>query len=156
MIKDGTYQLINGELIAIERDSGYWVSLQGFETKVNKRAINDFLVNELVSAYNLLALRESANIGVWSTNDYVYFDLSEHVIEKDKAIELGVGRNQDAIWDIESKAPISLSGILPQSFFFEAPLGAGKVIGQSSLSGDHAREQAEGTLLRKQNSFEKD
>lgn len=149
-MKDGTYEPLAGELFEVQKQFGYWVSLKGFETRLNLFATHEpHIINDIAESYRLLALREKAYVGIWRTDTHVYFDLSEHFTNLKQAMIAAKQRNQKAIWDCAN----GIALIVPNDFIAEN----GKYRAIDSLSQERAQRSADlMAMKREKNGFIRD
>ncbi len=95
---DGTKPNI-GYMVAISKD---------YEAMIN----NDSPLSLVIRAYltrHLNALkRPNVYFGAWLDRGTLYLDLSERVLNKRQALDLGLKRNQLAIYDLNTNTTINL------------------------------------------------
>lgn len=100
-----SYRPSTGEL---NPTTGYMCALVGFEKQV-PRVWNSYdlqqVVNEWLSDIQYTG-DSAAFIGLWENEGTLYLDLSQHFVDRDKAVAMGYQRNQLAIWDCENKCEI--------------------------------------------------
>ena len=102
----GSYNLNTGEF---NPSAGFMVSMQGHEQR-HKEFDEDTLLRYIANKSELLADRDNF-IGVWRTNDGEWcFDISQCVGNEVEAVELGLSRRQEAIWDCAKAEEIALGG----------------------------------------------
>lgn len=115
----GTYYLalIRGGRMVIgnaEFKTGYYVAVENRERQVPLNgdvfSFDKFVIADYI-ADNIELLKERDNyLGFWipENGQRVYLDISKHVDNLDRAIQIGIATNQDAIWDIANGSEISL------------------------------------------------
>lgn len=89
-------------------NSGYFVSLPNRELQINRNNFNDEVLREFLTKNAGLLCRENNFVGGWIENDIVYLDVSEQIADKRTALNLGVQRNQLAIYDANNGKVINL------------------------------------------------
>tara|TARA_R110000868_G_scaffold103241_2_gene284367 strand:- start:7155 stop:7523 length:369 start_codon:yes stop_codon:yes gene_type:complete len=102
----GSYNLNTGEFNSKE---GYMVSLEGHEEKHSEWDA-DNLLKYISSKAEYLAEPDNF-LGVWyneKANEWC-FDVSQNVAHRIEAVELGLSRRQQAIWDCAKADEIDLS-----------------------------------------------
>ncbi len=87
-------------------DTGYAVSLKGYELKIplqafRPRYIEEYIVNHLAQ-FEIHELY----LGAWVHEKLVYLDISRVVISPQHAMELGYENEQIAVFDIEAGVSI--------------------------------------------------
>ena len=142
ILESGTYKSTAQGLEAEILKDGYFVSLQGYQTEIEKELVSQSLTHAILAYYSKLAQRYSAYVGIWEESGKVYLDLTEHVADLDDAVQSGKRRNQKAIWDIVKNEPIHL-----ERYPFEVNLD-GKYKGISSVNYRTAFNIALGMKLR--------
>ena len=147
-MKDGTYTIdhriskeseTESELRPVTLDTGFYVSLAGFETKLLLAVTSEVTEVYITEGYTGLAKLNGAFIGIWTDETHRYFDLSQYVANREQAIQLGKERNQKAIWDIANNVAINLD-----AFPFIVERNGQR--GISSLSRESAEKLIAGTL----------
>lgn len=100
-----SYRPSTGEL---NPTTGYMCALAGFEKQV-PRVWNSYdlqqVLNEWLSEISYTG-DSAASIGLWENDGTLYLDLSQHFVDRDKAVAMGHQRNQLAIWDCANKCEI--------------------------------------------------
>lgn len=100
-----SYRPSTGEL---NPATGYMCALVGFEKQV-PRVWNSYdlqqVVNEWLSDIQYTG-DSAAFIGLWENDGTLYLDLSQHFVDRNKAIAMGHQRNQLTIWDCANKCEI--------------------------------------------------
>ena len=103
-----SYRPSTGELNPV---TGYMCALVGFEKQV-PRVWNMFdlqqVLNEWLSEIQYTG-ESAAFIGLWENDGTLYLDLSQHFVDRNKAIAMGHQRNQLTIWDCANKCEIKTS-----------------------------------------------
>lgn len=92
----------NGDHLSL--NSGYMVSLYGYEKKLN---LDSLTVND-VNNYLLLAKKLKAYCGLWIDNNILYLDISIRVNDLKLAKSLGLKNKQLAIFDLKNLESIYL------------------------------------------------
>lgn len=102
---DGTFEFDReGRTTRLYRGTGYFVSMPGWELQVNSAHHTNWTHRALVGAYKVIisALqRESIQplyLGVWTSDNITYYDISTWVEDKTTALRLGKEYNQLAIY----------------------------------------------------------
>lgn len=117
-----TYSLSTGQLNPL---IGYMVALPGWESiEVPPDNLIDFneLVDRYISGKEAILNQRNRFIGFWLKDDKLYIDVSELFLNKQDAINAGIARNQQAIWDNMSMHEIITSTGNPQTFPKEVEL----------------------------------
>lgn len=97
-------------------DKGYMVSLPGRTKLLNgpdlagpngARILNDF-----VRQNSDVLSKPGAHIGGWtdSATGITHLDISQNIVDRNRAIKSGVKRNQIAIWDVKKQREIKTGG----------------------------------------------
>lgn len=91
--------------------TGYMVALVGFE-RITNRIWNSYDLQSVLNEW-LASIKYTgdslAYIGLWENDGKLYMDLSQHFVDREKAIVMGKQRKQIAIWDCENKTEIKTS-----------------------------------------------
>jgi hypothetical protein len=90
--------------LTVERDSGYMVSMQGFEMQVPQSEFTVWRLTEFIK--NRAEEFDYAFLGIWEEGDIVYLDCSLWVRDKDVAKRLAIKNAQLAFWDCENAVAI--------------------------------------------------
>lgn len=101
----GSYNLNTGEF---NPTHGYMVSLEGHEQR-HSTWDDDTLLKYIASKAEHLA-EPNNYIGVWhdTTRDEWCFDVSQNLEDKLEAVQVGLSRRQQAIWDCANADEIAL------------------------------------------------
>ena len=89
-------------------NSGFFVSLPNREQQINRNDFNTSVLADFINNNSDLLSNENNFVGGWIENDIVYLDVSEQIADKRTALNLGVQRNQLAIYDANNGNVISL------------------------------------------------
>lgn len=92
--------------------SGYMVSLQGHEEILTKEQFQQTSVHfwdYIERKERLLKSISNLYVGVWYNEGLYYLDLSERFTDKELAIQMGIRREQKAIWNIVKQEEITLN-----------------------------------------------
>ena len=89
-------------------NSGFFVSLPNREQQINREDFNTSILADFINNNSDLLSNENNFVGGWIENDIVYLDVSEQIADKRTALNLGVQRNQLAIYDANNGNVISL------------------------------------------------
>jgi hypothetical protein len=100
-----SYSIVNGIL---NPNSGYFVSLPNREQQINRNDFNTSILADFINNNSDLLSNENNFVGGWIENGIVYLDVSEQIADKRTALNLGVQRNQLAIYDANNGNVISL------------------------------------------------
>ena len=152
-IKSGTYLPTAQGIQPAPFRTGFYVSLAGLETVIARNALSADLFGSIVSAYESLALQNDGLVGVWESDGDVYFDVSQHIEDRNHAIQLGKDRNQKAIWDIENGEEIRTE---TGAFIGIVTSNGVTYKGISTHSAKAATDLARGSALKALNGFVKD
>lgn len=88
---------------------GYMVSIPG-HTQIVDHATPE-LVAQYASAHADALKEPGAHIGGWTDETgKTYLDVSHNVMNRARAVKLGVAHNQKAIWDVKRSADINTGG----------------------------------------------
>lgn len=91
--------------------TGYMCALVGFEKQVPV-VWSSYDLQQVVNKWlsDIQYTGESAAfIGLWENDGILYLDLSQHFVDREKAVVMGYQRNQLAIWDCNNKCEIKTS-----------------------------------------------
>lgn len=137
-IKGGTYEVVAGEIVRLEKPSGFYVARRNYETV----ALTALGLSDHIESYRLLAIRENALIGVWANpdNGHTYIDLVDWYADYNNALLVARSNEQIAFWDCAK------SEAIPSSAPFRVRVDG--IEGISSLSSRDARALAIGTRAR--------
>jgi len=100
-----SYSIVNGIL---NPNNGYFVSLPNRELQINRNAFSTSVLADFINNNIDLLSNENNFVGGWIENDVVYLDVSEQITDKRTALNLGVQRNQLAIYDANNDKVINL------------------------------------------------
>lgn len=89
-------------------DNGYMVSLKGQEVKVNKNDIQG-IKREIEKKREFIGNKRGLFIGLWLEDDIIYIDVSIHIINYVKALEVARNNDQKAIYDLKNNDSIYLT-----------------------------------------------
>lgn len=89
-------------------DNGFMVSLKGEEVQVDKNNIEE-IKKEIENKKKLIENKKGLYIGLWLDNDIMFIDVSIHIIDYLKALEIARGNDQLAIFDLKKKDSIYLN-----------------------------------------------
>jgi hypothetical protein len=89
-------------------NSGFFVSLPNRELQINRNAFNTSVLADFINNNIDLLSNENNFVGGWIENGIIYLDVSEQIADKRTALNLGVQRNQLAIYDANSGNVINL------------------------------------------------
>ena len=90
---------------------GYMVSLKGQEVKINKNDIQG-IKKEIEKKRELIKDKKGLYIGLWLEDDIMFVDVSVHIVNYLKALEVGRNNEQKAIFDLKKKDSIYLNYII--------------------------------------------
>ena len=89
-------------------NKGYMVSLQGQEVKVNKNDIQE-IKKEIEKKREFIKDKRGLYVGLWLDNDVMYIDVSIHIVDYLRALEVGRNNKQLAIYDLKNNESIYLN-----------------------------------------------
>ena len=89
-------------------DRGYIVSLKGQEVKVNKNDIEE-IKKEIEKKKEFIENKKGLYIGLWLEDDILYIDVSIHIIDYLRALEVARNNEQKAIYDLQKNDSIYLT-----------------------------------------------
>lgn len=89
-------------------DRGYIVSLKGQEVKVNKNDIEN-IKKEIEKKREFIKDKKGLYVGLWLDSDIMYVDVSIHIINYLRALEVARKNEQKAIFDLKNKDNIYLT-----------------------------------------------
>ena len=89
-------------------DRGYMVSLKGQEVKVNKNDIEN-IKKEIEKKREFIKDKKGLYVGLWLDDDMMYIDVSIHIINYVKALEVARNNEQKAIYDLQKNDSIYLT-----------------------------------------------
>ena len=87
---------------------GFMVSIKGHEKKLN---INDIenIKKEINKKMELVKNKKNYFLGLWVDNDILYIDISKHIINYNRALEVARNNKQLAIYDLKNDKSIYLN-----------------------------------------------
>lgn len=113
-IEDGTFLPREWPQLA-EYKTGYFVSLNGYETVLCENIVSSQNILDILESYRLEALRlctkygnSAQHVGKWTSDGKIYIDISVHINSLENALLVGRHNNQKAIWDIANNQAINL------------------------------------------------
>ena len=89
-------------------DRGYIVSLKGQEVKVNKNDIKG-IKKEIEKKREFIKDKRGLFIGLWVEDDMMYIDVSIHIVNYLRALEVARNNEQKAIYDLKKNDSIYLT-----------------------------------------------
>lgn len=89
-------------------ENGFMVSLKGEEVKVNKNDIEN-IKKEVEKKREFIKDKKGLFIGLWLEDDILYIDVSIHIVNYLRALEVARKNEQKAIFDLEKKDSIYLT-----------------------------------------------
>ena len=89
-------------------DRGYMVSLKGQEVKIDKTDIQG-IKKEIEKKREFIGNKKGLYIGLWLEDDILYIDVSIHIINYLRALEVARNNDQKAIFDLKNKDSIYLT-----------------------------------------------
>lgn len=104
--RGASFSLFSGE---INPNFGYFVSTAENEFKVHLSEFNEKDVLGFVLKNSESLSLENNWLGGWIENDYFYLDVSNHILDRDLALNLGIERNQKAIFNANEGKDIDLN-----------------------------------------------
>ena len=87
---------------------GFMVSVKGQEVKVNKNDIQG-IKKEIENKREFIKDKKGLFIGLWLEDDILYIDVSVHIINYLRALEVARNNEQKAIYDLEKNDSIYLT-----------------------------------------------
>lgn len=91
-----------------ESDRGYMVSLKGQEVKVDKNDIEN-IKKEIEKKREFIKDKKGLYVGLWLDGDIMYIDVSIHIINYLRALEVARKNEQKAIYDLQKNDSIYLT-----------------------------------------------
>lgn len=91
-----------------ESDRGYMVSLKGQEVKVNKNDIEN-IKKEIEKKREFIKDKKGLYVGLWLDGDIMYIDVSIHIVNYLRALEVARKNEQKAIYDLQKNDSIYLT-----------------------------------------------
>lgn len=89
-------------------DNGYMVSLKGQEVKVDKNDIEE-IKKEIEKKREFIKDKKGLFVGLWLENDILFIDISIHIINYLKALEVARNNEQKAIYNLKDNDSIYLT-----------------------------------------------
>lgn len=89
-------------------DNGYMVSIKGQEIQVNVSNLED-IKKEVENKRDFIQDKKGLFIGLWVDSDIMFIDVSIHIIDYLKALEVARNNEQLAIFDLKNKDSIYLN-----------------------------------------------
>ena len=89
-------------------ENGFMVSLKGQEVQVNKNDIEN-IKKEIEKKREFIKNKRGLFIGLWLDSDMMYIDVSVHIINYLKALEVARNNEQLAIYDLQKNDSIYLT-----------------------------------------------
>ena len=89
-------------------DRGFMVSLKGQEVKIDKNDIEN-IKKEIEKKREFIKDKKGLFIGLWLEDDILYIDVSIHIINYLKALEVARNNEQKAIYDLQKNDSIYLT-----------------------------------------------
>lgn len=87
---------------------GYIVSIKGQEVKVNKNDIQG-IKKEIEKKREFIKDKKGLFVGLWVEDDILYIDVSVHIINYLRALEVARNNEQKAIYDLKNNDSIYLT-----------------------------------------------
>ena len=89
-------------------DVGYMVSLKGREVKVDKNDIEN-IKKEIEKKREFIKDKKGLYVGLWVDSEIMYIDVSIHIVNYLKALEVARNNEQLAIYDLQKNDSIYLT-----------------------------------------------
>ena len=89
-------------------DVGFMVSLKGQEVKIDKNDIQG-IKREIEKKRDFIQDKKGLFIGLWLEDDILYIDVSIHIINYLRALEVARNNDQKAIYDLQKNDSIYLT-----------------------------------------------
>lgn len=89
-------------------DRGFVVSIKGQEVKVNKNDIEN-IKKEIDKKREFIKNKKGLYVGLWLEDGMMYIDISIHIINYLKALEVARNNEQKAIYNLKNKNSIYLT-----------------------------------------------
>ena len=89
-------------------DRGFMVSLKGQEVKIDKNDIQE-IKKEIEKKREFIKDKRGLFIGLWLDNDMMYIDVSVHIVNYLRALEVARNNEQLAIYDLKNSDSIYLT-----------------------------------------------
>ena len=107
IIKNGGATL-DGNYNDFKSNAGFMVSIKGQEVKVNKNDIQG-IQREIEKKREFVENKKGLFIGLWVDNDVMFIDVSIHIVNYLKALEIARNNDQLAIFDLKNNNSIYLT-----------------------------------------------
>ena len=108
-------EIIENEGATLDKDyndfkseNGFMVSLKGQEVQVNKNDIEN-IKKEIEKKRDFIKDKKGLFIGLWLEDDIMYIDVSIHIINYLRALEVARNNEQKAIYDLKNSDSIYLT-----------------------------------------------
>lgn len=88
--------------------AGYMVSLYGYETKISINNIEE-IKKEILKKMELIRTKKGCFVGLWVENDLLYIDISKHIEDYNKALEVARNNQQKAVYNLKNDKSIYLN-----------------------------------------------
>lgn len=115
MEKEKIFEIIENKGATLDKDynnfssdRGYMVSIQGQEVKVDKNDIQG-IKKEIEKKREFIKDKRGLYIGLWLEDDVMFVDVSVHIINYLRALEIGRCNKQKAIYDLRNNNSIYLN-----------------------------------------------
>lgn len=89
-------------------DRGFMVSIKGQEVKIDKNDIEE-IKKEVEKKREFIKDKRGLYVGLWLEDDVLYIDVSIHIIDYVKALEVARNNDQKAIYDLKKNDSIYLT-----------------------------------------------
>ena len=89
-------------------ENGFMVSIKGQEVKVNKNDIQG-IKREIEEKRKFIKDKKGLFIGLWVDSDMMYIDVSVHIVNYLRALEVARKNEQKAIYDLQKNDSIYLT-----------------------------------------------
>lgn len=117
MEKEKIFEIIENKGATLDKDynnfssdRGYMVSIQGQEVKVDKNNIQG-IKKEIEKKREFIKDKRGLYIGLWLEGDVMFVDVSIHIINYLRALEVGRCNKQKAIFDLKNNNSVYLNYI---------------------------------------------
>lgn len=88
--------------------AGFMVSLYGHEVKIDVNNI-ETIKKEITKKMELIKTKKGCFVGLWVENDLLYVDISKHIKDYNRALEVARNNQQKAIYDLKNDKSIYLN-----------------------------------------------
>ena len=89
-------------------ENGFMVSLKGQEIKIDKTDIQG-IKKEIEKKREFIKDKKGLYVGLWLEDDIIYIDVSVHIINYLRALEVARNNDQKAIYDLQKNDSIYLT-----------------------------------------------